>query len=94
MTFFVRVPIKTDLAIVYHMLLTAEQSKKSEELQSRTLKINYGYKRRHLYKKRPTKIERLSESRLRLIDSFIVKCSESERFTERWFPKNSSLSTT
>ena len=75
-------PVLDHSCIVYHTLITNYQSSRLEELQSRTLKIIFGYT--DLLE--GAGIEHLTECRLRLLDSFILKCAESNLYSERWFP--------
>ena len=73
--------------MIYHSLMTDEQAARLERLQARTLRIIYGHQKSYAEILEDSGIERLSERRLRIIDRFIVKCAESDRFGERWFPK-------
>ena len=73
-------------SVVYHSILTADQSAKLENLQARTLKIIYGNKKSYRETLEESGLERLCERRLRLVDKFIVKCATSDLFKDRWFP--------
>ena len=80
-------PVLDSSSVVYHSILTADQSAKLENLQARTLKIIYGSTKSYRETLEESGLERLSERRLRLVDKFIVKCATSDRFKDRWFPR-------
>ena len=80
-------PIFDFAAIMYHSLLSGDQTFALERLQKRAFKIidnNYGTYDSSLKK---IGLTTLADRRLSLIDGFLRKATSSERFSEKWFPK-------
>ena len=79
------VPVLDFAAIVYHYLLTAEQSKELERLQATALKIIWGFKHSYAQLLEMSGTDPLHERRLKLIDKFLVKTVQNDRFRNEWF---------
>ena len=87
------VPVLDFAAIVYHYLLTAEPSKELERLQATALKIIWGFKHSYPQLLEMSRTDPLHERRLKLIDKFLVKTVQNDRFRNEWF-KTLSVTTT
>ena len=83
-------PIIDQSSVVYHPLLSEEQSSLLERLQSTALKTILGYKKSYGEIKDEWKIESITERRQRLTDKFILKSSTNPRFEAEWFPEKRS----
>ena len=72
-------------AVVYHSMLTIEQSKSLERLQMQSLKCIYGVQYSYRKLLEITGLETLEERRIQACDNFARKCLDS-RFSH-WFPR-------
>ena len=72
---------------VYHSQLSQEQSNALEKMQSRALKIIYGFDLSYEEILEMSGIKTLWTRRERLMDKFIVKLTENPRFSKDWLPQ-------
>ena len=72
---------------VYHSLLTQEQANTLEKLQARALKIIFGYKSSYTELLNISGVESLWDRRERMMDKFICKLVQSDRFRKDWLPE-------
>ena len=79
------VPVLDYAAVVYHYLLTNEQASELERLQATALKIIWGF--RYSYKEllELSGSDTLYDRRLKLVDGFLKKAVNNERFRCEWF---------
>ena len=75
-------PVLDHAAVIYHSLLTNEQTNALEGLQSSALKIIYGFKMSYDQMMENAGLTNLYERRVKL-----VKTIKSPRFQPIWFPK-------
>ena len=80
------VPVLDYASVVYHFLLTAEQTRELERLQGVALKTIWGFKHSYNQLLEMSHSESLYDRRLKMVDSFLAKSVKSERFREHWFP--------
>jgi hypothetical protein len=73
-------------SVVYHGLLTGEQSAQLEGLQYKALKCVYGYGESYRGLREKAGIETLEERRRKAVDKFAVKCLNGG--FSAWFPLN------
>ena len=73
-------PVLDYSAVVYHSMLTKEQSTSLEALQRTAIKIIYGWDKHYEDIIEAGSLERLDERRIRLVDLFILKTTDSSRF--------------
>ena len=71
----------------YHSLFTKTQTQLLERLQSRAMKIIFGWSVSYATALRETGTEKLEERRTNLVRNFAIKCTKNERFRS-WFPTN------
>ena len=84
-------PLIDYASVVYHSMLTLEQAKMIENLQSFALKLIFGTKKKYseiLEENEPT-ITCVFDRRQKLVDQFILKTLDNENYSEEWFPKKS-----
>ena len=80
-------PVIEFCSVVYHSLLTAEQTMRIERLQKRILKIILGFNLSYEEMLEKSGLSSLEERRKEAVLKFAVKMSRSERFESRWFPR-------
>ena len=78
-------PVVEYSSVIYHSMLTAEQTKDLERLQSRALKNIYGYVYSHKKLLEMSGIKTLEERREQACLKFAVKTGNNPRFAS-WFP--------
>ena len=76
-------------AVIYHSLLNKEQCEYLEKLQRNVMKIIFGFKLTHRELDKKSDIETLWSRRERLVDKFLDKTRQNERFSPTWFPQKS-----
>ena len=81
------VPVLDYAAVCYHSLLSERQSLRLESAQKLVLRIIHGYDISYNELLEKSDCERLKDRRLRLIDKFLSKAVENDRFSAKWFPK-------
>ena len=74
-------------SVVYHPLLTAEQSELLERLQKRVLKIVYGFDLTYEELLNRSGLTTLNERRKTAFEKFTVKMASNSKFSGRWFPR-------
>ena len=80
------VPVLDYACVVYHYLLTSEQTHELEQLQSMALKLIWGFKHNYNDLLAMSDSETLHDRRMKMIAAFLQKSVNSERFRELWFP--------
>ena len=83
------IPIIDYASVVYHSLLTKDQSNALKRLQSSALKIIFGWKKSYGSILEENNIELISQRRQRLTDKFIIKAAKHVTYKEKWFPLKS-----
>ena len=73
-------------SVVYGPMLSDEQTYQLEMLQASPLKIIYGFRKSYAELLQESGVERLSDRRARLIDKFVLKTANNERYKDEWFP--------
>jgi hypothetical protein len=76
-------------SVVYHGMLTGEQSDSLERLQYQALKCIYGYGESYRALREKTGLETLQERRLKAVDRFTAKCLAGSY--AHWFPLNQGV---
>lgn len=79
-------PIIDYASVVYHSIITKQQSHDLERLQSSALKIIYGWKKSYAEILEENELEYLIQRRQRLTDNFIIKTAQNPRYSDVWFP--------
>ena len=74
-------------SVVYHPILTAEQSAQLEALQRSAMKLIFGRTRSYDEILAEESVERLRDRRERMTDKFILKAAKNHRIKDTWFPK-------
>jgi hypothetical protein len=77
-------------SVVYHSMLTSEQSIKIERLQLQALKCIYGIDISYAKMLAKSGLERLDSRRTAACRKFALKCVASDRFSN-WFPLNEDV---
>ena len=72
-------------SVVYHPLLTADQSKRLENLQITALRIILRYNMSYAKLLEKGGLNCLSERRIKLVYKFIIKAVNNPRFRDSWF---------
>ena len=80
-------PVIEFCSVVYHALLTADQSERIERLQKRVLKIVYGFEDSYDILLQRANICPLKTRRENAVLKFARKMSVSPRFGNQWFPR-------
>ena len=84
-TVFVR-PVIEFCAVVYHSLLTSQQSIALERLQKQVIKLAYGWELSYQEACSRYGIESLEDRRKLMLDRFVAKTLRNPRFAEDWYP--------
>ena len=79
-------------SVIYHGLLTGEQTACLERLQYQALKCIFGYGESYRFLLEKAQLEELKERRLKAVDKFTEKCLAGEY--RRWFPENPGVRST
>ena len=76
-------------AVVYHSMITREQSAALEGLQMACLRIIYGTKKSYgrILSELEGKLTTIAERRQALVDKFIIKTVANPNYKDRWFPR-------
>ena len=74
-------------SVVYHPILTLEQSTQLEALQKAAMKLIFGRSRSYDEILSEENVERLRDRRERMTDRFILKAAKNRRINDTWFPK-------
>ena len=75
------------VAVVNHTQLTQEQTNDLERLQAFNLKIIYGFRLSYREALSQSGLDTLWRRREKLLQKFIEKTSNIDRFRQRWFPR-------
>lgn len=81
-------PILDYAVPTYTSLLTREQVQQLERLQAKTMKIIYGEHVSYRTIIEQGIIETLEDRRRSIVLKFAEKCSNNDRYREKWFPEN------
>ena len=79
-------PILEYCHVIYHSMITKEQSSQLENMQRMAMKIIYGFDQKYSDILSTTGIKKLEERRTLAFQKFAVTISQSERYKE-WFEK-------
>ena len=80
-------PVLDFASVVYHPMLTKEQSDNLENLQKRAFKIIFDYRVNYSDILAIKNVPTLTERREKMFSDFAIKTSLNTRFSGTWFPK-------
>ena len=78
-------PVAEYCSVVYHTLITAEESDRLDRFKAQCLKNIYGRKMSYRAMLKKAEITRLSERRQETFDKFAERAAHSDKF-RKWFP--------
>ena len=86
---FIR-PVIEFCGVVYHAMLTINQSNELERLQKQVFKLAYGKQKSYATICEEYNYATLKERRETYLDKFVNKAMQNERFSGHWFPMRES----